>query len=61
ARITGGGFGGCSVNLVAADKADAFLDAVRREYSEATGITAECFICIPSDGALALVAKGGAR
>jgi len=61
ARITGGGFGGCSVNLVEADRADAFLDAVRREYATATGIKADCFVCVPSDGALALVAQGGAK
>jgi galactokinase len=60
ARITGGGFGGCTVNVVKSDAAEAFVDAVRREYEAATGIKADCFVCTPSDGALAL-AKAGVR
>jgi galactokinase len=59
ARITGGGFGGCTVNVVNADAAEAFVTAVRGEYAAATGIMADCFVCEPSDGALALAAKGG--
>jgi galactokinase len=61
ARITGGGFGGCTVNIVSADSAENFADAMRREYAERTGIAAECFVCEASDGAMALAAKGGAR
>jgi galactokinase len=60
ARITGGGFGGCTVNVVAADQAERFVDAVLREYARAMKIEADCFICAPSDGALALEKKGGA-
>ena len=59
ARITGGGFGGCTVNIVEAARASEFVEAVRREYELATGISADCFVCAPSDGALALAAKGG--
>jgi len=59
ARITGGGFGGCTVNVVSSSAAEAFVAAVRREYAQTTGIDADCFICEPSDGALALAAKGG--
>jgi len=61
ARITGGGFGGCTVNLVSAEKAESFVEIVRREYEERTGIVAQCFICEPSNGALAIAAKGGVR
>jgi len=62
ARITGGGFGGCTVNVVGAERAEEFVEAVRREYAAATGIAdAQCFVCEPSDGALALLAKGGAE
>jgi hypothetical protein len=32
---------------------------VRDEYRKAIGIVAECFVCTPSDGALALLAKVG--
>jgi galactokinase len=59
ARITGGGFGGCTVNIVEADRVVEFVEGVRREYELVTGIKAECFVSRPSDGALALAAKGG--
>ena len=58
ARITGGGFGGCTVNLVEAERAKAFVDALRREYKAALDISADCFVCAPSDGAFAMAAKG---
>jgi galactokinase len=61
ARITGGGFGGCTVNVVSADKAEGFVETVRREYDARTGIATQCFISEPSDGALAIAAKGGVR
>lgn len=61
ARITGGGFGGCTVNLVEADKVESFVEAVRSEYKAASGISANCFVSAPVDGALAMAAKGGAR
>jgi galactokinase len=59
ARITGGGFGGCTVNVVSAPEAEAFVASVRSEYQQATEIDADCFICEPVDGALALAEKGG--
>ena len=61
ARITGGGFGGCTVNVVRAAEANRFVETVRREYAAATGITADCFVCEPSDGALAMLANEGSR
>jgi galactokinase len=60
ARITGGGFGGCTVNVVRADAAEKFVATLRREYAATTGIEADCFVCVPSDGAFALAKKGGA-
>jgi galactokinase len=59
ARITGGGFGGCSVNVVRAEAAEQFVATLRREYAAKTGIAADCFVCTPSDGAFALTKKGG--
>ena len=38
ARITGGGFGGCTVNVVRAEAAEGFVATVRREYAAKTGI-----------------------
>jgi galactokinase len=61
ARITGGGFGGCTVNLVEAARAEAFVEAVQRGYQKRTGIAAESFVCEASDGAMALAAKDGGR
>jgi galactokinase len=61
ARMTGGGFGGCTVNVVRVNEVDRFVEAVRREYAESTGITAKCFVCEPSDGALAIATKRGVR
>lgn len=51
ARLTGGGFGGCTVNLVAADRAAAFVEAMRTGYFNATGITADIYTSRASDGA----------
>ena len=52
ARMTGGGFGGCTVNLVLADAAEAFAENVRQGYQEALGLKAEIYVCRASDGAL---------
>jgi galactokinase len=54
ARLTGGGFGGCTVNLVEHEHVDGFVAAVSAGYQEATGIKPEVYICKASDGAHAL-------
>jgi galactokinase len=51
ARLTGGGFGGCTVNLVASDQADAFARALGPEYERRTGLHPEIYICQASQGA----------
>ncbi len=53
ARMTGAGFGGCTVNLVRRHAADAFAEAVARGYQDALGLKAEVYICQASEGALA--------
>jgi len=53
ARMTGAGFGGCTINLVRIDAADAFAEAVSRGYQEALGLKAEIYVCQASDGAMA--------
>ena len=50
-RMTGAGFGGCVVALVAADSAEAVMEAVARDYRVATGIEAEMFVSRAADGA----------
>ena len=51
ARLTGGGFGGCTVNLVASEQADAFARALGPEYERRTGLHPEIYICQASQGA----------
>ena len=50
ARLTGGGFGGCTVNLVHETSAAAFEERVRERYAAATGRTPEIYTCVASDG-----------
>ena len=57
ARITGGGFGGCTVNLVDEDAAAAFVEAVRSAYRKRYAIDADAFICEAVDGAVARAAR----
>jgi galactokinase len=51
ARMTGGGFGGCTVNLVDAVAERAFRERVVREYRDATGVRAELYDGTPVAGA----------
>jgi galactokinase len=54
ARMTGGGFGGCTVNLVAADRAAAFARRLARAYRTQTGTMPEIYDGTPVDGAQVL-------
>jgi galactokinase len=51
ARLTGGGFGGCTVNLVSRDKADPFTRSLSAQYEAATGLHPEIYTCKASPGA----------
>lgn len=51
ARLTGGGFGGCTINLVHQDQAAAFSQALGERYAARTGITPHIHICHASKGA----------
>lgn len=51
ARMTGGGFGGCTVNLVRADRAREFRAYIAGAYARETGIAAEVYDGTPSAGA----------
>lgn len=51
ARLTGAGFGGCTVNLVESEKADAFIDELSKNYSSETGREAKVYLCQASEGA----------
>jgi galactokinase len=50
-RMTGGGFGGCTVSLVEASAVDKAAQILTDGYRVATGLDVEIFACAPSDGA----------
>ena len=51
ARMTGGGFGGCTVNLVDPAQTGSFRDQIAARYKERFGIDPKVFECRPSAGA----------
>jgi galactokinase len=51
ARLTGGGFGGCTINLVEQSEAAAFQEALASLYAGQTGIVPQIHICTASEGA----------
>jgi galactokinase len=51
ARLTGAGFGGCTVNLVTAQAAEAFAYDLAYGYTQETGLKPEIYICRATDGA----------
>ena len=51
ARLTGGGFGGCTINLVEQSQAKAFAEELGRRYAAKTGIQPQIHICHASGGA----------
>ncbi len=52
ARLTGGGFGGCTVNLVDRMEIGHFSDSLRHAYLERFGFESEIYVCDPVDGAV---------
>ncbi len=50
-RMTGGGFGGCTINLVVESEAKAFAGQISRRYREAMGVEPAVYICRADDGA----------
>jgi len=51
ARMTGAGFGGCAVALVAADRSEAFVGRVEAGYRKATGLDPKVYVCRATNGA----------
>jgi len=50
-RMTGGGFGGCTITLVRAEQADAVANDICTTYQQRTGIEATPFVTRPAAGA----------
>jgi galactokinase len=51
ARMTGGGFGGCTINLVQAEHVDEFKATVARGYEQATGKAPVIYVTSAVEGA----------
>ncbi len=49
-RMTGGGFGGCTIALVKTDCVEAFQRTVQEGYQRSTGRKPEIYICAAADG-----------
>lgn len=49
-RMTGAGFGGCTVSLVHEDQVEAFKETVGKVYTEKTGLVADFYVCDIGDG-----------
>lgn len=53
-RITGGGFGGCTVSIVKNDAVDSFIQEIGRKYLDKVGHEAEFYVVEIGDGARAI-------
>jgi galactokinase len=51
ARMTGGGFGGCTINLVEASRTENFRAQMAAAYQQATGLKPQIYISSAADGA----------
>ncbi len=51
ARMTGGGFGGCTVNVVKNGNVPAFQESIAREYERITGIRPQVYVARAAEGA----------
>ena len=51
ARMTGGGFGGCTINLVDVDHVEGFQRVVAEGYEQGTRLKPEIYVCEASKGA----------
>ncbi len=59
ARMTGGGFGGCTVNLLRRDAVSQFQSEITVRYKSATGISARIYIGNAADGAGQVLGERG--
>ena len=56
-RITGGGFGGCTVSIVRDEHAEQFITDIKREYARRTGLEAQIYTVCAGDGARELTGE----
>jgi galactokinase len=55
ARMTGGGFGGCTINLVRDAQVGSFVATMKEGYERATNIVPEIYSCSAADGAREII------
>ncbi|HEV2133970.1 MAG TPA: galactokinase [Terracidiphilus sp.] len=53
ARLTGGGFGGCTVNLVRAEETEVFAASIHDQFKQCFGLDADIYVCDAVGGAIA--------
>lgn len=53
-RMTGAGFGGCTIALISQANLPLFETKITQHYQDATGLKAEIYIFKPASGALAM-------
>jgi len=51
ARLTGAGFGGCTINLVEEELSENFISTIKQEYYRKSGNEAQVYLCKASQGA----------
>lgn len=60
-RMTGGGFGGCTVSLVRTSELNPVKEGMCRQYQESTGLELTCFSSRPAQGAHVVEGEGVTR
>jgi len=50
ARMTGAGFGGCTINLIEQNYIDAFKKSIKNKYKKTTGIIPDIYVTRPTEG-----------
>ncbi|MGC8862256.1 MAG: galactokinase, partial [Armatimonadota bacterium] len=50
-RLTGAGFGGCTISLVHDELVDQFVEAVKLGYERRMGVVPQVYVCTAEDGA----------
>lgn len=58
ARLTGAGFGGCTINLVDENQTSQFVELLQEAYRQQTGKLAQVYVCQASQGASAAIFPG---
>lgn len=54
-RMTGAGFGGCTISIVNNEHIDSFIETVGAKYEEQTGLKADFYVVQVGDGAKEIV------